>query len=261
MGAGGSARPSRADPSLHRGLTIPGPVPEPVEPGATGPEPPPRWGLGDAAGGAVAGLVLGGLAGAAVQLATGDTDLTFAALAASIVAAWVGQVGCCVLATRSKGSGSLTRDFGLRLAPIDLAIGAGVGVAAQILLTLLYLPFPIDEEDLSTSLTDLAERLSGAELVALMLLIVIGAPVVEELFFRGLVLRSLQRRFDDVWAMIGSGLIFGFIHLQLLQLPALALFGILLAWTAVRTGRLGAGIVAHIVFNAMAMVSIVSGTG
>jgi hypothetical protein len=45
------------------------------------------------------------------------------------------------------------------------------------------------------------------------------------------------------------------------QLPGLALFGALLAFLFFRTGRLGMGIVAHLSFNGLALVSYYSSSG
>ena len=85
----------------------------------------------------------------------------------------------------------------------------------------------------------------------------IGAPVVEEIFYRGLLQRSLERRFG-VWpGILGSALLFGVSHFQLLQLPALVLFGVVLGLLAQRTGRLAAPIAAHIVFNMTTVLFLV----
>ena len=56
----------------------------------------------------------------------------------------------------------------------------------------------------------------------LVLIVVIAAPIVEELFYRGLLLRALERRVGNGWAVVWCGLIFGASHFELLQLPALA---------------------------------------
>ncbi|MHB1853573.1 MAG: CPBP family intramembrane glutamic endopeptidase, partial [Acidimicrobiales bacterium] len=94
--------------------------------------------------------------------------------------------------------------------------------------------------------------------VVLVLVVVVGAPVVEELFFRGLLLRSLQARIGSVGAVIVSGLLFGLAHFEPLQLPVLALFGVVLGVLALRTGRLGPGICAHAAFNSLAVYTLLS---
>ncbi len=81
-----------------------------------------------------------------------------------------------------------------------------------------------------------------------------AAPIVEELFFRGLVLRSLERRFGTVWAVVGSSAIFAATHFEPLQFIALFVFGLVAALLAVRTGRLGPSMFAHLAFNATTVV-------
>jgi membrane protease YdiL (CAAX protease family) len=86
--------------------------------------------------------------------------------------------------------------------------------------------------------------------------VAVVAPVVEELFFRGLVLRSLERRVGTAWAVVGSAVAFGLAHFELLQLPALVGVGVVCGVLAVRTGRLGPGIFVHAAFNAVAVATL-----
>jgi len=94
--------------------------------------------------------------------------------------------------------------------------------------------------------------------------LVLGAPFVEELFFRGLVLRSLARRFGPVIGVVGSSVLFGLVHFQTgmgaasdaALMCAIGAFGLLLAYLAVRTGRLGPGLVAHATFNAITVIAL-----
>jgi len=80
---------------------------------------------------------------------------------------------------------------------------------------------------------------------------VVVAPIVEELFFRGLVLPAIGINWIGV---IGSAVIFSLFHLVtgFNPLTAMSTFvvGIVLGYLAMRTGRLGASITAHIVYNA-----------
>ena len=96
----------------------------------------------------------------------------------------------------------------------------------------------------------------GGGFIALTIVVVVGAPVVEELFFRGLVLRSLQRRFGDTWAVVGSAVVFGVAHFEPLQLPALVALGVILGVMAVSTKRLGPSIFAHAGFNLVTMIAL-----
>jgi len=219
----------------------------------------PRWGLGDAA----VGLLVGWLATAVVVAVwaggnnTNADTPSLAALAVGEAALWVGLLGAPLWASRRKGAGDLATDFGFSFRWSDLA-GVPVGVVCQLLLVpLIYLPLQqfIDQDKLEEPVRRVTDSAHGAAFIALTIVVVIGAPIVEELFFRGLVLRSLQRRFGDVWAVLGSAALFGVAHFEPLQLPALVALGVILGAMAVSTKRLGPSIFAHAGFNLVTMVA------
>jgi len=83
----------------------------------------------------------------------------------------------------------------------------------------------------------------------LVLMVVVMAPLAEELFFRGLALRALEARMGPRTALVASAVLFGVTHLQLLQLPALVMIGLVCGWLAQRDGRLGRAVWAHVGFN------------
>ena len=86
-------------------------------------------------------------------------------------------------------------------------------------------------------------------------MVVFVAPVVEELFYRGLVLRSLEKRRWPRWAVVvGSAALFAAMHFQVLQFPGLFVFGVVLALMTLITGRLGPAIWAHAGFNGATVV-------
>ncbi len=87
--------------------------------------------------------------------------------------------------------------------------------------------------------------------------LVVGAPIVEELFFRGLLLRSLLGRTPPPVAIVVSAVLFGLAHFEAVQFAGLAAFGVVLGVLAWRTGRLTPGIGAHAAFNAAAVISVV----
>jgi membrane protease YdiL (CAAX protease family) len=175
---------------------------------------------------------------------------------------WLGLLGAPVLAARTKGNG-VVEDFGLRFRLIDVPVGLAIGVASQLVLVpLVSLPWIMllgkDLDDLDDSARELADKATDPLGVALLFVIVVlGAPVVEELFFRGLLQRSLLRRMGPVLAVAISAFVFGVTHFQLLQFPALVAFGAILGFLALRTGRLGPSIVAHMAFNAVTVIALV----
>lgn len=175
---------------------------------------------------------------------------------------WLGLLGAPVLAARTKGNG-VVEDFGLRFRLIDVPVGLVIGIVSQLVLVpIVSLPWIAllgkDLDDLDDSAQALADKATDPLGVALLVVIVVlGAPVVEELFFRGLLQRSLLRRVAPVLAVGISALVFGVTHFQLLQFPALVAFGAILGFLALRTGRLGPSIVAHMAFNAVTVIALV----
>jgi membrane protease YdiL (CAAX protease family) len=168
---------------------------------------------------------------------------------------WLGMIGGLIFVSRHWGTNNFRRDYGFRFLPIDV-IGVPIGILCQLVFVpVLYwlLPF-IDRDEVSEAAEKLTDRATGWGVVVLLVLVVFGAPVVEELFFRGLVLRSIQARYSDWLALVGSSILFALVHFQLLTLPALFLFGMVAGYCAQRTKRLGMSIFAHAGFNGTTVV-------
>lgn len=219
--------------------------------------------------GFAAGLVLSSLAAGIAEVAThyhasSGSPLPVAVTAADLLGLWIGLVGAAVWWSRTRGSGNLARDFGYRLgAWWDIPAGAALGLACQYgLVPLLYLPFEQGDSNLAHRLSQPTQRAVGAAhtpvtLIVLLLFLAIGAPLVEELFFRGLLLRSLADWASPLVGVVGSGLLFGLAHFEKLQFAGLALFGVILGLVAWRLRRLGPTVAAHMSFNAVAVLASV----
>jgi membrane protease YdiL (CAAX protease family) len=234
--------------------------PQPVLPPPPAPAPrPPRWGLGDFLVGVFGGYALASLIAAIWYAVSGDDELGLAGQAVSQMGLWTGMVGAAVVASHRKGAGTLAEDFGLRGKWSDIGLGLLVALAVQILVLpgIAYLLRPLlGEPEVSGPVQDLLDKSQGLAFAGLILSVAVGAPIVEELFFRGLLLRSLQRRVPDWAAVAVSAVAFGIAHGSalpiegvLLVMTSLTVFGAILAVMAIRTGRLGASIVTHAVFN------------
>jgi hypothetical protein len=212
------------------------------------------------------GIILAGAAAAVAESAVhyrSGTPLPVAVTIADVGALWIGLIGAAVWATRRSGQGSLVRDLGLRIGSVwDLVVGGAIGVGCQyLLIPALYYPFEQLDHGLAHSLSNPAHQdvaaAHGVWQVGLLLaFLAIGAPIVEETFFRGLVLRGLLGRLPVPLAIIVSALAFALAHFEAVQFAGLAVFGVILGLLAWRTGRLGPGIAAHAGFNAVAVFSI-----
>jgi membrane protease YdiL (CAAX protease family) len=217
---------------------------------------------------ALVGFVLGQAASVgAVLLAIelGATRRSVLTLVVGAVAFWSGLLLACVLAVRRHGSGSL-RDLGLvGLRRADLGSGlvgsivarvAGAAAAAALILVL-----PDESYGDSTSLLDQG-RPSVAAALVVGLIVVVGAPFVEELFFRGLVQTVLIRRIGAASALVVQAVAFGAVHYQIgmavanvaITVSVISIAGYTLGILRWHSGRLGPGMVAHAAFNLVAVV-------
>jgi uncharacterized protein len=158
------------------------------------------------------------------------------------------------------GLGSIRADFGVTLRTIDL-IGIPIGVLSQLVLVrLLY--WPLEElwprtfsaPQVEESARDLYNSADGLWLVGLTVMVVVGAPLVEELLYRGLLQGAFVRRLDDVVAMVLVAAWFAVIHFRPVEYPGLFVIGLVLGSCALVTRRLGMSIVAHSAFNATGLI-------
>jgi membrane protease YdiL (CAAX protease family) len=238
------------------------------------------YGLIEALFGVVAGVlietVLVGIYNGARHLGTGATSSLGDELL-GLLGLWAGFVGAAVVAQRRHDAADSVRrslrealadGFGVRFERRDLPLGVAVGVASQFLLV------PVAEAPLYPFVRHLYTRVGGpahsltshihgAGFVLLGIFVCIGSPAVEELFFRGLLLRGLLgsglRRLAVLPValpiVIDAGL-FGLAHFEAIQFLGLAGFGVVLCVLAYRTGRLAPGFFAHASFNAVTFIAL-----
>jgi len=222
---------------------------------------PVRWGIPDAA---VAWVV--SLAAAAVALAPfveGDgVPRRDEALATFVALVFQTGAAIAVLAfvARSKGRGTLSTDFGLRLrlgdahwALMGLVLA---GVAVGMLQPILELG---DIEQRSQDVKRIFDQAGGVDLGLLVFAVLAIGPVGEEVLFRGVLLRGLQRRLPTGSAVFVSALAFALVHVALdpgsgFAVPPLVLLGLVSGWRAVATGSLSQSIYLHVGFNLLAVL-------
>ena len=228
-----------------------------------------RWGIPDVAIAWLAGLIgavaVGGIATAALDVPDDEIADDVGVFLATLTGQTILVVLVLVLVARSKGRGSLTRDFGLTVRLRDAGwLAAGVGLQVGLGLAL----YPISElsgRDDAQSVVDLLEDTSGAGLAGFAVAVVLVAPVVEELLFRGALLRALLRRTTPAWAVFVSALVFALVHPlgdpeigSVIVVPAILALGLVSGYQAVRTGNLSRSIMLHVGFNLLTVAFVVA---
>jgi membrane protease YdiL (CAAX protease family) len=86
--------------------------------------------------------------------------------------------------------------------------------------------------------------------------VVIAAPIVEELFFRGYLLDKMRVQHSDIFAIMITGLFFGLIHWSpywdfwhLSPILFTGIGGVLYAWLRIKTGSIWPSIICHSIWN------------
>ena len=80
------------------------------------------------------------------------------------------------------------------------------------------------------------------------------APALEEMLFRGVVLRSFLHQYSRTTAFVGSAVLFGLAHLNIYQFVVGLIFGCISGWIYERTRSLWPCIFLHASYNSAVMV-------
>ena len=168
-----------------------------------------------------------------------------------------GLHACVGVALLCRAEGLTPRALWRRMmpGPLGRALLQGVGflalaVVLVVALSLVLSPFLRGSGSPQRELVDLLRGLRGWGPTLAMFLLVAGvAPCFEETLFRGFLLPVLAQRMPMAWALLGSALLFGAIHLQPLGLPTLSMLGLVLGLGMRRTGHLGTSILVHACWN------------
>jgi membrane protease YdiL (CAAX protease family) len=83
--------------------------------------------------------------------------------------------------------------------------------------------------------------------------VVIAAPFVEEIFYRGLGIRVLGFLGAFV-AIVGTALVFALAHGLLVAIPALGIFALALGWLRWRTESVWPSVIAHAAYNFLGVI-------
>lgn len=203
--------------------------------------------------------IVTGAIGYSVGRGVGGAD-SYAEKIGSLVGLWFGLIPGGLLVTKARGIRSFRTEVRLRFRlPVDL-LGVPIGIVCSFLLSFGYwvVAHWVDglQDDASKPAQELTKGIHGVGFWLFAVLLVVGAPLVEEIYYRGMVLQSLKRYVSPTWAIVISGFIFGGAHFELITLVGLSAFGIVLAYVCDRTNRLGMNFFIHAGFNLVAVIGL-----
>ena len=215
--------------------------------------------LGYGVGVALAGLISVGLV--AADRPGGRTTL----LVVSQLGLWAGLLTACWFVSRRRGTRSFARDFGWRIRGIDVGLGFAGALVARVISGLTVAPIPIPARSIDAPESGIFEKVTNTpwDWVALILIVCVGAPLIEELFFRGLLQSRLVAIAGTAPGIVIASVLFGAAHLIAWQGPLTLVYGMAIAGGGVvlglmfqLTGRLGPSVMAHMFFNAQAVLAV-----
>ncbi|OFY38667.1 MAG: hypothetical protein A2X18_08280 [Bacteroidetes bacterium GWF2_40_14] len=90
--------------------------------------------------------------------------------------------------------------------------------------------------------------------ISSLIMLVVFAPVLEEVFCRGIILRGLLAHYSPTKAILWSAAFFGIIHMNPWQAIPAFLIGVLMGWIYWRTRSLWATIFIHFINNGVAYI-------
>ena len=176
------------------------------------------------------------------------------------------MTGASIGLSRLLGTGSLKEDFGFTIKVDDIGWGA-LTCAGSIVARIILLAFLSSQVDDPVRDPGRSIDIHGAALAAFAVAALVGAPLIEELVFRGVLQRSLTKVVGAPAAIAAQALLFAAYHFvpdgsgySTFYFAALAVFGAAAGIAAERTGRLGPGMVAHFLNNLLPILVLVATT-
>lgn len=169
-----------------------------------------------------------------------------------------------LVAKLHMGGGDTTRSF-FRLrwrkdTPLFLLLGGALMISVQPIVIYVgflnsLIPMPESMTEIQISQYQMFEqflRQDGIIFFALFHMAVVPA-ICEEVLFRGYLLSAFEKSWGIFGAIVISGLVFGAFHLQLPNLAALTLLGIVMAFMTWLSGSIWPAVLAHFVNNGLAV--------
>lgn len=186
----------------------------------------------------------------------------FWAIGLTSLALWIPMLIALNMVSIRYGTANFSADFGLKFKKSDL-VGVPIGAVAQLVqVPLITWPFTqiwpdaFSTDKVEERARDLYDTAHAGWLVALFVVVVVGAPFVEELMYRGFIQRGMRAQLGIWNALVITAAWFTLIHLQPVEFPGLFCFAMILGYLTMRTDRIGMSVLAHVGFNAAGLILV-----
>jgi uncharacterized protein len=128
----------------------------------------------------------------------------------------------------------------------------GIAILSSELNNILNRYFPMPTE------TKIIDSLMQDDLLGVFITVLLVAPIIEEMLFRGIILDGLIRYYKVATAVLASSILFALVHLPVGVIVALNIFllALFLAWVRLESGSLLLCVICHATFNAIPFVTM-----
>lgn len=147
----------------------------------------------------------------------------------------------------------IRKDFSFPMTRVDwriISLGCIAAVSFHFVSDPIVSLFPIPD-----SLKEMTSSVYRNPVISLFLIVVL-APLLEELLFRGVVLHGFLKNYKPSHAIVSSALVFAIIHGNLAQGLGAFFIGLVIGWIYWKTNSIIPGMIIHFVNNAFAFSSI-----
>jgi membrane protease YdiL (CAAX protease family) len=215
----------------------------------------------------VVGYLVGvglGLGIAAALIAGDRPGGRIVVLVASQAGLWSALMLTCLLISRRRGTGSFAADYGWRFRPIDVGLGLAGSIVGRIVAAMTVALIPLPSRNVEAPDRPVVEQFTDGQWdwVVIVAIVCIGAPIIEELFFRGVLQSRIVTVVGAPAGIVITSLLFGAAHLiawegtiTLVYGLAITGGGLVLGLMFHLTGRLGPSVMAHAFFNVQAVLA------
>ena len=194
--------------------------------------------------------------------ASTDSVVRTSTMAASAFCMWA---VFCVVAQRFCAANTTTflDGFGLSITKRDWFVGIPVGLASQfVLVNVVTWPFAqlfpdaFSFDEVSRRATELTDQAQGLWIVVLVLVVVVGAPIAEEILYRGVLQNGATALLGVFPGLVTTAAIFALVHFSPVEIPGLFAFALVLGLLRKKSGRLGLPIATHMAFNVAGLLLV-----
>jgi len=215
----------------------------------------PGWGMGDVLISLLGTLTVATVVSLGLSKSHIDPEHGWGLIVA-FASPWICLAGWPCVAAAIKGNGAVI-DFGLTMHRPHIRLGVLAGLASLALASLAAFMTVHVVGPISSSAGDLAHEQHGIVLVLFALFALVGAPIVEEIAFRGMLFGALTKSsFTPLVASLVSAGVFALFHFEPKRFFVLFVIGAVLGEARRRSGSTLTSVVAHMINNAPAAISL-----